>query len=244
MMRSDGRASSQMRPLRITPHYTKHADGSVLIEQGDTKVICCVFMEDGVPHFLRGQSPSQAWLTAEYSMIPSSTNRRSRRERPMLSGRTQEIQRLIGRSLRGIIDLTACPESTFVVDCDVIQADGGTRTAAITGAYVALKLAIDAKIRAGVLKTNPLKGAVAAVSVGLKDSQLLLDLNYVEDNGIDLDMNVVMTQEGQILELQGTAENASFTKEQVVEIIDMAEEGLKPIFDLQEAATLGEPVEG
>ena len=211
MLRSDGRTSTQMRPLRITPHFTKHADGSVLIELGDTKVICTVSVEEGVPHFLRNAQPPQGWLTAEYSMLPGATDTRTRRERSgSVSGRTQEIQRLIGRSLRGIINLNRCPDITFTIDCDVIQADGGTRTASITGAYVAMKLAIQRLLRAGRLKDNPLLDAVAAVSVGLKGGSLLVDLDYKEDSSADLDMNVVMTQSGKILEIQGTAERQAF----------------------------------
>lgn len=244
MLRLDGRSSTQMRPLRIVPNFTKHADGSVLIEQGDTKLICTVSVEEGVPHFLRNSSPPQAWLTAEYSMLPGSTNTRSRRERGAgLSGRTQEIQRLIGRSLRGVIDLTRCPELTFTIDCDVIQADGGTRTAAITGGYVALTLAVQKLRRAGRLKDNPLTDAVAAVSVGLKGGELIVDLNYEEDSRADLDMNVVMTQSGKILEIQGTAERQAFTKDDVMRIIDAAQETIQHVFELQQQAAEGHVAE-
>jgi ribonuclease PH len=233
-----------MRPLRITPNFTKHADGSVLIEQGDTKVLCTVSVEEGVPGFLRNAHPPQGWLTAEYSMLPGATDTRSRRERSgALSGRTQEIQRLIGRSLRGIIDLNRCPDLTFTIDCDVIQADGGTRTASITGAYVAMKLAVQRLMRAGRLKANPLTDAVAAVSVGLKASNLLVDLDYKEDSSADLDMNVVMTQSGKILEIQGTAERQAFTKDDVVRIIEAAEEGMAHIFELQSIAADGRVAE-
>lgn len=243
-MRSDGRSSLQMRPIRITPHFTMHAAGSVLMECGDTKVICSVCVDESVPPFLRNANPPQGWLTAEYGMIPSSTNTRIRRERPAPSGRSQEIQRLIGRSLRGIIDLNKCPDFTFQIDCDVIQADGGTRTTSITGAYVALQLAVDKLLRAGKLKTNPLTDQVAAVSIGLKNNGLLVDLNYEEDSSADLDMNVVMTASGKILEIQGTAEGAAFSKEQVVEIMNAAEESLKPVYELQTAAAEGEVIEG
>lgn len=242
-MRNDGRTSNQMRPIRITPNFTKHAAGSVLVEFGDTKVICSVCVEESVPHFLRNASPAQGWLTAEYSMLPSATNSRTRRERPHPSGRTQEIQRLIGRSLRGVVDLKNCPDITFTIDCDVIQADGGTRTTSITGAYVALKMAVDKLIAKGKLKRSPLIDSVAAVSVGLKDGGVLVDLNYEEDSSADLDMNVVMTQSGKILELQGTAERAAFTKEDVNNIIDASSEALSSVFELQDAATLGEVVE-
>ena len=243
MLRHDGRSSDQMRPLRITPNFTKHATGSVLIEYGDTKVICTVCADDGVPSFLRHSNPPQGWLTAEYSMLPSATNTRSRRERPAPSGRSQEIQRLIGRSLRGIIDLKKCPDVTFAIDCDVIQADGGTRTAAITGAYVALKIAVDHLLRTRKLKENPLMDAVAAVSVGLKDDEIMVDLDYKEDSTADLDMNVVITQSGTFLEIQGTAERAAFSKEQVMAIMDAATESLTPCFDLQHEAADGHTVE-
>lgn len=242
-MRKDGRTSSQMRPIRISPDFTKHANGSVLIEFGDTKVICSVFIEDGVPSFLRGQNPSQAWLTAEYSMLPSATNKRSRRERQQLSGRTQEIQRLIGRALRGVIDLTKCPEVTFTVDCDVIQADGGTRTASITGAYIALKMAVDRLVRSSRMTQNPMTEVVAAVSVGVSKGQYLVDLNYDEDSTADLDMNVVLTQSNKILEIQGTAEHSPFSKEQVVRIIELAQDALQPVFEMQLQASDGHPVE-
>lgn len=243
MLRHDGRSSDQMRPLRFTPNFTKHATGSVLVEFGDTKVICTVCVDEGVPSFLRQANPPQGWLTAEYSMLPSATNTRSRRERPAPSGRSQEIQRLIGRSLRGVIDLKKSPDLTFAIDCDVIQADGGTRTASITGAYVALKMAVDRLLRERKLKENPLTDAVAAVSVGLKDEQLMVDLDYKEDSTADLDMNVVMTQSGQFLEIQGTAERAAFSRDQVVAIMDAATEALMPCFDLQHEAADGHTVE-
>ncbi len=244
MLRADGRSSGQLRPLRLTPNFTKHADGSVLVEFGDTRVLCTVSAEEGVPGFLRNAQPPQGWLTAEYSMLPGATNTRTKRERGGgLGGRTQEIQRLIGRAIRGVIDLNRCPDVTFTIDCDVIQADGGTRTASITGAYVALKMAVDKLLRAGRLKQNPLNDAVAAVSVGLKKGQLLVDLNYIEDSSADLDMNVVLTQSGKILEIQGTAERLAFTKEDVVRIIEAAQEALSPVFDLQLAAADGQMVE-
>ena len=243
MLRSDGRTSTQLRPLRITPHFTKHADGSVLVEFGDTKVICTVVAEDGVPSFLRNAQPAQGWLTAEYAMMPSATNTRTRRERQKVSGRTQEIQRLIGRSIRGVIDLQSCPDITFTIDCDVIQADGGTRTASITGAFVALKIAVDSLRRGGRINRNPLTDVVAAVSVGLKGDQILVDLDYSEDSTADLDMNVVLTQSGKILEIQGTAEREAFTKDQVMRIMESAEEALAPVYELQLAAADGEVVE-
>ena len=243
MLRHDGRSSLQMRPLRFVPNFTKHAAGSVLVEYGDTKVICTVCVDENIPHFLRNKQPAQGWLTAEYSMLPGATGTRSHRERPAPSGRSQEIQRLIGRSIRGVIDLTKATDLTFNIDCDVIQADGGTRTAAITGSYVALKIAVDKLLIAGKLKENPLVDAVAAVSVGLRNDDLFVDLDYQEDSTADLDMNVVMTQTGKILEIQGTAERAAFTKEQVVQIIDAASESLSPVFELQHQAADGEITE-
>lgn len=244
MLRNDGRSSGQIRPLRLVPHFTKHADGSVLIELGDTRVICTVSVEEGVPGFLRNAQPPQGWLTAEYSMLPGSSQQRIRRERGIsLGGRTQEIQRLIGRSIRGVLDLNRCPDLTFQIDCDVIQADGGTRTASITGAYVALRIAVAKLLRSGRLKQNPLNDAVAAISVGIKGGQVLVDVNYKEDSTADLDMNVVMTQSGKILEIQGTAERVAFSKEDVMKIMDAAEEALAPIFELQSAAADGQTVE-
>ena len=244
MSRIDGRATSQMRPIWMIPNFVKNPAGSVMIELGDTRVLCTVTVEDGVPNFLRNAQPPQGWLTAEYSMLPGATSTRSRRERNNVSGRTQEIQRLIGRAIRGVIDLNKCPDMTLTIDCDVIQADGGTRTASITGAYVALKIAIDKLLRSGRLKQNPLKESVAAVSVGLVKGEILVDLNYVEDSTADLDMNVVMTQAGKILEIQGTGEKASFSKDEVVRIIDAAQHALAPIYDLQITAADGQEVEG
>lgn len=244
MMRNDGRSNTQLRPVRIVPNFTKWATGSVLIEMGDTKVICTVCVEDGVPHFLRNAEKPQGWLTAEYSMLPGSTNSRSKRDRQQVSGRTQEIQRLIGRSLRGCINLHQVPDMTFAIDCDVIQADGGTRTASITGAYVALKLAVDRLIRQGRIRTNPITEAIAAVSIGFMGAELLVDVNYQEDSKADLDMNVVMTSSGKILEIQGTAEKAAFTKNQVNQIMEAAETALQSVFELQMAASEGREVEG
>lgn len=243
MIRSDGRSSSQMRPLRLIPNYTKNASGSVLIEVGETKVLCTVSVEEGVPPFLRNASPPQGWLTAEYSMLPGATTTRTKRERPQISGRTQEIQRLIGRALRGIIDLNLCPDLTFTIDCDVLQADGGTRTTSITGGFIALKIAVDKLIRTGKLKVNPIKDVVAAVSVGLKKGELLVDLNYQEDSSADLDMNIVLLQSGRILEVQGTGEKTSFTKTEVNAVIDAAEAALAPVFELQLAAADGREIE-
>jgi ribonuclease PH len=243
MLRAGGRTSTQLRPLRLTPNYTKQTPGSVLIELGETKVICTVSVEESLPPFLRNVQPAQGWLTAEYSMLPGSSAQRIRRERQSVSGRTQEIQRLIGRSLRGIVDLTKMPDMTITIDCDVIQADGGTRTASITGAYAALKMAIDKLLQTRKLHQNPIIDGVAAVSIGMRGGELLVDLDYKEDSSADLDMNVVMTQSGKILEIQGTAERAAFSKSDVVNIIEAAEEVLKPVFELQHAAADGRIVE-
>ncbi len=239
MLRHDGRTPHQARPIKITPHFSKHATGSVLAEYGDTRVICTVCIEQGVPPFLRNSSPPQGWLTAEYSMLPSATSTRTKRERQQTGGRTQEIQRLIGRSLRGAIDLKLCPDMTITIDCDVIQADGGTRTTSITGAMVALKLAVNVMMREGKIKRNPIIAQVAAVSVGIIDENVLVDLDYIEDSKADLDMNVVLTSDKKILEIQGTAERAAFTKEQVQSIIEHAEIALEPIFELQNIAAEG-----
>ena len=242
-MRNDGRTKGQMRPLRITPDFTKNATSSVLIEFGDTKVLCTVFAEDGVPSFLRGANPPQGWLTAEYSMLPGATLSRSKRERQSVGGRTQEIQRLIGRSLRGVVDLTACPDVTLTIDCDVLQADGGTRTASITGAYVALKIACDRLMRAVKIKRSPITDGVAAVSIGIIKGDLYCDLNYLEDSSAELDMNVVVTHSGRFLEIQGTAERGSFSKDQVIGIMSLAEESLKPVYAAQNAAIDGQIAE-
>lgn len=232
-MRQDGRSNSELRKLSFTTDFTAYASGSVLVETGNTRVLCTVCTDDGVPPWMRSVRYQQGWLTAEYSMLPGSTHVRSRRERPNISGRTQEIQRLIGRSLRGIMDLKKCPDMTFQIDCDVLQADGGTRTAAITGAWVALRIAVNRLMKSGKLKKDPIIGGIAAVSVGIREDQILLDLDYAEDSSADTDMNIVMSHSGQILEIQGTAEKAAFTKEQIIRAIDVAESGLQRSFELQ-----------
>ncbi|MBP6218783.1 MAG: ribonuclease PH [Oligoflexales bacterium] len=241
--RKDGRLSEQLRPLRITPHYTQNALGSVLVEMGETRVLCTVSLEENVPGWMRNSRPPRGWLTAEYSMLPGSTSSRTKRERGHVGGRTQEIQRLIGRSLRGVVDLSKLPDMTLVVDCDVIQADGGTRTASITGGFVAIKLAIAKLLRENRLKHNPITDGIAAISVGIKDEAVLVDLNYAEDSQVDLDMNVVITESGRLLEIQGAAEKGSFTKSQVIAIIEAAEAALKPVFDLQRVASEGQIAE-
>ena len=235
-MRADGRVSTQIRPIRFVPNFTKNPAGSVLIEMGGTVVLCTVSMENGVPSWLRGQRYQRGWLTAEYCMIPSATDFRNKRERGHTAGRSQEIQRLIGRSLRGIVDLTKCPDTTFVVDCEVLQADGGTRVASINGSWLALKLAVDKAMAAGRLKQNPILDNIAAVSVGIKNDELLIDLDYSEDVNADVDMSIIMTQNGKIQEIQCTSERATFTQNQLNEAISTAESSLQEIFEAQNQA--------
>ena len=236
MKRPSGRAADQLRPIRITRNYTKHAEGSVLVEFGDTKVICTVSAEAGVPRFLKGQG--QGWLTAEYGMLPRATGDRTQREasRGKQGGRTLEIQRLIGRSLRAALDMTKLGENTLYVDCDVIQADGGTRTASITGAMVALVDALKVLKKRGALKGEPLKQMVAAVSVGIYEGVPVLDLDYPEDSAAETDLNVVMTSSGGFIEVQGTAEGAPFQPEELNAMLALARQGLEELFDLQRAS--------
>ena len=231
--RSGGRALDQLRPIRITRHYTMHAEGSVLIEFGNTRVLCTATVEEKVPPHKRGSG--EGWVTAEYGMLPRSTHTRSDREaaRGKQSGRTQEIQRLIGRSLRAVFDLKALGERTIQIDCDVIQADGGTRTAAITGAWVAAQDAVNTLLAAGKISASPLTGAVAAVSVGIVQGQPLLDLEYVEDVACDTDMNVVMTGAGHYVEVQGTAEGATFSRQEMDQLLALAEKGIAELVALQ-----------
>lgn len=234
--RSNGRTNSQIRPIQIFPKYLIHPMGSALIEMGNTKVLCSATVEDGIPSWMRASGlRGQGWLTAEYSMLPGSTSDRNRRERQNISGRTQEIQRLIGRSLRSIIDLKQIGERTITIDCDVLQADGGTRTTSITGAYVALRLAIENLLKLGKLKTNPLKDSVCAVSVGIIESDILVDLDYQEDMKAEVDLNVVMTSDGQLLEVQGTAEKRPYSREQLNKMLDAAIGCSQEIFDEQNA---------
>jgi len=235
-MRLKNRANNETRSIEILRNYTKHAEGSVLIKCGDTHVICNASIEEKVPSFLKGKN--QGWVTAEYGMLPRSTSSRMAREssRGKQSGRTQEIQRLIGRSLRAVIDLNSLGERTIHIDCDVIQADGGTRTASITGAYVALCDAINPLLEKGILKDSPIKDLVAAISLGIKDGEVLIDLDYAEDSNCDTDMNVVMTGEGKFVEIQGTAEGEPFSKEEMDNIILLAEQGITRIIQLQRNA--------
>jgi ribonuclease PH len=236
MMRSDGRKPKQLRTIKISPNYLKTADGSVLIEMGDTKVICTAKLEDRVPPFLRNSG--KGWITAEYGMLPGSSQARIGREssRGKVGGRTHEIQRLIGRSLRAITDLSNLGERTVWIDCDVIQADGGTRTASITGAYVSLCEAIRSWQKRGVMAQEPIKDSVAAVSIGIVDGKILLDLCYEEDSKADVDMNFVMTGSGKFVEIQGTAESAPFTKKQMDKMSEIAQQGVKELLKAQEQA--------
>jgi len=235
MKRPSGRAPHQLRPIRITRNYTRHAEGSVLVEFGDTKVICTVSAESGVPRFLKGQG--KGWLTAEYGMLPRATGERTAREasRGRQGGRTLEIQRLIGRSLRAALDMSKLGENTLYVDCDVIQADGGTRTASITGAMVALVDALAVLKKRGALKGEPLKQMVAAVSVGIYQGEPVLDLDYLEDSAAETDLNVVMTSAGGFIEVQGTAEGEPFRPEELNAMLALASQGLGELFELQRA---------
>jgi ribonuclease PH len=235
-VRSGGRAANQLRPVRITRGYTVHAEGSVLIEFGRTKVLCTASVEDKVPPHKRGSG--EGWVTAEYGMLPRSTHTRSDREaaRGKQSGRTQEIQRLIGRSMRAVFDLRALGERTIQLDCDVLQADGGTRTAAITGAFVAAQDAVNKLMAQGKLAASPIAGPVAAISVGIVQGTPLLDLEYIEDAGCDTDMNVVMTGAGHYVEVQGTAEGAAFTRAEMDQLLRLAEKGIAELVALQAQA--------
>jgi ribonuclease PH len=232
-MRKDGRKSNQLRTLKITPSYIKTADGSVLIEMGDTKVICTAKLEERVPPFLRNSG--KGWITAEYGMLPGSSLVRVGREssRGKVGGRTHEIQRLIGRSLRAVADLKSLGERTVWIDCDVIQADGGTRTASITGAYVALAEATARWLDQGLINIAPLKDSVGAVSIGVIDGKILLDLCYEEDSRAEVDMNFVMTGSGKFVEVQGTAEGAPFTKKQMERMAEIAHHGIKELLKAQ-----------
>ena len=234
--RSAGRANSALRPVTIEPGVLRHAEGSALITVGDTRVLCAASVEAGVPGFLRGSG--SGWVTAEYGMLPRSTHTRSDREaaRGRQGGRTMEIQRLIGRSLRAVVDLDRMGEQTVTLDCDVLQADGGTRTASITGAWVALAMAIDWMQREGRLPTQPLRTQVAATSVGMIDGQPMLDLDYGEDSGAGVDFNVVMLGTGQLVEVQGTAEGAPFTRREMDGLVDLAEAGIAELFAHQREA--------
>lgn len=239
MKRIDGRGPYTLRPVKITRNYLKHAEGSVLIEMGDTKVICSASIEERVPQFLR--NTGKGWITAEYAMLPRSTHTRTTRDSMTGrgSGRAFEIQRLIGRSLRSVTDLGGFGERTIWIDCDVMQADGGTRTASITGAYVALVDAFRKMVKAGVIEEIPVRDSVAAISVGKVDGKVLLDLNYDEDSRAEVDMNVVMTGSGKFVEVQGTAEEAVFTKKELDELTRVAQRGIRELTAIQERSLEG-----
>lgn len=235
-VRSQQRQADQLRPVRITRHYTMHAEGSVLIEFGNTKVLCTASVEERVPPHKRGSG--EGWVTAEYGMLPRATHTRSDREaaRGKQSGRTQEIQRLIGRSMRAVFDLAKLGERTIQLDCDVLQADGGTRTAAITGAFVAAQDAVASLLASGKLTESPIHGHVAAVSVGIVQGTPLLDLEYIEDSACDTDMNVVMTGAGHFIEVQGTAEGVAFSRAEMDTLLALAEKGIAELVEMQTRA--------
>jgi ribonuclease PH len=236
--RADGRLPNQLRPILFQNHIAPHATGSTLIEWGDTRVICAVSVEESVPRWMKEQNISGGWITAEYSMLPYSTLQRKTREisKGRIEGRSQEIQRLIGRSIRAAVDLEKLGTRTIWIDCDVLQADGGTRTAAITGAYVALELAIQKLLSTGKLTASPLIEPVAAVSVGIVFNQVLLDLPYIEDVAAQVDMNIVMTQSGKFVELQGSGEESTFSEEQLAQMIALAKTGVRQLIDIQKQA--------
>ncbi len=238
-IRPSGRAPDEMRPVRLIRGYTRHAEGSVLVEFGDTRVLCNATVEESVPRWLKGKG--RGWVTAEYGMLPRSTGERIAREAALgrQGGRTQEIQRLIGRSLRAVVDLEALRERRIVVDCDVIQADGGTRTAAITGAYVALVDAVDHMMKAGRMRASPIHGIVAGISVGIFKGVPVLDLDYAEDCSAETDMNVVMNDAGAFIELQGTAEGHAFRMEELTKMLELAQTGVRQVMDQQQAALEG-----
>ncbi|MBF0785619.1 ribonuclease PH [Muribacter muris] len=235
-MRPNNRLAHQTRPINITRHYTRYAEGSVLVEFGETKVLCNATVEESVPRFLKGQQ--QGWITAEYGMLPRATHSRSQREaaKGKQSGRTMEIQRLIARSLRAVVDLTALGERTITLDCDVIQADGGTRTAAITGACVALHDALSKLVADGVLKQHPMKALVAAISVGIVAGEAVCDLEYEEDSNAETDMNVVMLEDRRLVEVQGTAEGEPFSHTELLTLLDLAKQGIQQLISAQRQA--------
>ncbi|EPR09275.1 ribonuclease PH [Ruminiclostridium papyrosolvens] len=233
MLRHDGRSNTQLRPVRILRNYIKHAEGSVLIEVGDTKVICTASVEERIPPFKKDSG--EGWITAEYSMLPRATAVRNQRDisKLKLNGRSSEIQRLIGRSLRTIVDLKLLGERTITIDCDVIQADGGTRTASITGGYVALVDACRTLVKNGLISKTPIIGTVAATSVGIVNGEELLDLCYIEDSNAEVDMNVIMTDKGEFIEIQATGEKSSFSKNQLDKLFNLAESGIHELIKVQ-----------
>ncbi len=235
MTRPNDRLNDQLRAVKITPGFIKHPDGSVLVESGETRVLCSAMIEEKVPFFLKGSG--QGWVTAEYSLLPASTETRTQREasRGKISGRTSEIQRLIGRSLRAVVDMDALGERTIWIDCDVIQADGGTRTASITGAFVALYLACQKLQEKGLISSIPIRDYLAAVSVGIVEGVPVLDLEYSEDSRADVDMNVVMTGRGEFVEIQGTGEGTVFSKDELASLLALAEKGIKELIAVQKS---------
>ena len=235
--RIDNRALDQLRETKITPNFSPYAEGSALIEVGNTKVLCTATVEEKVPFFLRNKGTG--WVTAEYAMLPRATHTRTNRETMRPSGRTQEIQRLIGRSLRAVVDMKLLGERQIFIDCDVLQADGGTRCASITGACVALALAVKSMLQQGKIKKNPIISEVAAVSVGMVENTALLDLCYAEDSTAEVDMNIVCTGSGKFIEIQGTAEREPFTREQMNEMLELAEKGINQLFTIQRYALNG-----
>nr|VFJ53298.1 MAG: RNAse PH [Candidatus Kentron sp. DK]VFJ64808.1 MAG: RNAse PH [Candidatus Kentron sp. DK] len=243
MIRPSGRANDESRPLRLTRNFTKHAEGSVLVETGDTRVICTASVEERVPPFLKGRG--RGWVTAEYGMLPRATGDRMRREAASgkQGGRTLEIQRLIGRSLRAVMDTTALGERTITIDCDVIQADGGTRTAAITGGYVALRDAVAHLRNKGLIRENPIHGQIAAISVGIYQGVPIVDLDYAEDSNAETDMNVVMNENRGFVEVQGTAEGHAFRKEELTRMLELAEQGIGKLLEGQLRALGGQATE-
>lgn len=233
VVREDGRGVKDIREVKVTRNFTIHAEGSVLIEIGNTKVICTASVNEKVPPFLKNQG--KGWITAEYSMLPRATEDRNQREavKGKLGGRTMEIQRLIGRALRACIDLEKLGERTVTIDCDVIQADGGTRTTSITGAYIALAIAMERLVKKGTLKENPLVANIAAISVGIVDGVPMLDLKYTEDSAAQVDMNVVMNSKGEFVEIQGTGEESTYNRDQMNAMLDLAEKGIKELIEIQ-----------
>jgi ribonuclease PH len=245
MSRSDGRAADQLRPLFFTPNIAPHSTGSVLVASGDTRVICSAMIEETVPTWMKYQKVSGGWLTAEYSMLPYSTLERKPRDsaKGRLDGRSVEIQRLIGRSLRAVIDLDLLGPRTLCIDCDVLQADGGTRTASITGACVAASLAVEKLLERGLLKKSPIKKLLAAVSVGVVGGEALLDLNYLEDKDAAVDMNLVMTEDGQFVEVQGSGEEQTFSESELTAMLALGKKGIAELITAQRAAINARPLE-
>ncbi len=241
MSRPSGRKPDELRPVSFVRHYTRHAEGSVLVAFGDTKVLCTASVEERLPNWKKDKGVSGGWLTAEYGMLPRATHDRSRREAAAgkQGGRTLEIQRLIGRALRAVLDLDALGKNTLTMDCDVLQADGGTRTAAITGGYVALVDAVNVLLKRGLIKKNPVHGQVAAVSVGIYGGAPVLDLDYAEDSGAETDLNVVMNEAGGFIEVQGTAEGHAFRREELDGMLDLAARGIQQLLEAQRKALAG-----